>query len=1149
MKLSRSSRLPLPFYRPFSLPEPNHHAGKALSSVDTGVDGSRPGGPQFFRNILNPEPRVLDNRSESGWTAPQERSLEGSLNLSSGQNGNASSKLGSVVNREPTDLDFEIYATNTMEGYEPPAPPLPPFGGVNEEYWGEVFGEDPWPKDPNANRSSLLAYLDTLNAAKPEGDDNSQPFRSTSLRRNRPLEGSRASRPIRLGNIRANRPIQEPKPIDSYRVIKSSESLYDASRNVDNTPRSEVPSERRIILGDSKLLGPLPGYGVADEEPVYKNTEAETTPAIEEMEPSAWYTMITQGGQNNSSGASDKGSVGHANPSEITTNSQDGNGAETTRPAQSNIILGNSKYMEPLSWYPKKTQSNVSDATDSSAGQPKPTEKTPYPFVEEDGAGATRPIESGATKPAQRDIILGNSKYMEPLSWYPKRTQAGETDATDSGDAGQVPTEKSPSDFTDGDGAGATSPIESGATRPAQRDIILGNSKYMEPLSWYPKKTETDENYVSDGIDSGSVRQAKSWGTMPGYGAGQVNSAERDTRFDQSISGEGNGAKDTKPVERTTILGGSTATDSISPNGLSDAKPWDGNTGLGKHSSFGEDSAVDMNRSDAGAVKGSGSGFSPRAVDGAVASNPDLGSSGFLDAEYVDNTQDSVSINKSETVSGTSRALDSKPLVDQDRWTGGGDGDAQSRGSSTSDAKLADRFMDPTLGKSSVSQSRPLEMTSSMVPKPADSVVDTMGVNGFRTTSPGEDSMNFNLDGNSGSASFLGSATTQVNPSLPSEASYDSVGAVQELSVVRTQSYAPNEKDIVLGAVISASDQKLDLEIGAEQPALMLSRDLGTSFESLDNIFFKLPSDEDSQSLEGFVAPVGKSLIVEDLRAYDGASPLGSVVHVGTVVTAEVQGLTLGEGRAILSVRPPAKRIAWHRIKQLMQMDEAINIEITQWNDGGLLGFVQGIRAFLPRSELLQRPESVATLRGYVGRTLPVLIIRAEEEAGNMIISECKAWMRKYLRLGTVHDATVTKLYSYGMQVEVNNTRIRGFVHISNMSREFVKRVSDLFSEGESVKVMLIRGRDSQQISFSIAELESDRGLILRDKERVFREAEDVARKFREDLREDDQIFGQFVHDFKLEFEDPVIANMKWLDLADEISMDAEKDTSVVKGQ
>ncbi|MCO5609699.1 hypothetical protein L7F22_063931 [Adiantum nelumboides] len=206
--------------------------------------------------------------------------------------------------------------------------------------------------------------------------------------------------------------------------------------------------------------------------------------------------------------------------------------------------------------------------------------------------------------------------------------------------------------------------------------------------------------------------------------------------------------------------------------------------------------------------------------------------------------------------------------------------------------------------------------------------------------------------------------------------------------------YEPNNGDIVLGVVTHANESELSVEIGARAPAMINTRDFLPFTEVGTNSFFKLPLDNDSnETVEGFVVPpVGKVLLVGEQAPNDGAHP-GESVKIGTVFLAEVASKVSGEGRAMLTCRRIAEKLTFLRLEQIMKTGEPIEIKITAFNDGGLQGFLEGVRAFLPKSELLVRPESSASLQDYVGKTLTVAVVKLEHYSFNVIVSEIKAWV------------------------------------------------------------------------------------------------------------------------------------------------------------
>ncbi|KAI5077222.1 hypothetical protein GOP47_0007046 [Adiantum capillus-veneris] len=345
-----------------------------------------------------------------------------------------------------------------------------------------------------------------------------------------------------------------------------------------------------------------------------------------------------------------------------------------------------------------------------------------------------------------------------------------------------------------------------------------------------------------------------------------------------------------------------------------------------------------------------------------------------------------------------------------------------------------------------------------------------------------------------------------------------------------SQFYVPREGDLVVGAVTFINDQKVDLEIGAKLSALMPLRELQPLVQHAGNGFF------DTSGKDSLRMPFGESLLVRGELASNSFSHTG-IVGIGSILVAEVIAKTIIDGRAILSCKSPAQKLAWHRIDQLMRLGEAVQIKIMQWNEGGLLGSFESIRAFIPKSELVQKPESIALLKNYVGRTLSVAIVQTNRQTFNIIASEVQAWMSKNLQLGTVHDVTVTRVHTYGMQVEIDNTKIRGFVHKMNFSKEFVNSATNYFAEGDKARVMLIKGSDPTKISFSLADLEKENGLLLRDKEQVFHDAEEMGRRFRERLSEQEKrIYGVTGSVIGLRYQDPEIANLGWLRIGNALS-------------
>nr|KYP51077.1 30S ribosomal protein S1 isogeny A [Cajanus cajan] len=264
--------------------------------------------------------------------------------------------------------------------------------------------------------------------------------------------------------------------------------------------------------------------------------------------------------------------------------------------------------------------------------------------------------------------------------------------------------------------------------------------------------------------------------------------------------------------------------------------------------------------------------------------------------------------------------------------------------------------------------------------------------------------------------------------------------------------------------------------------------------KEMENLLCDVDNDAES-----FMAQ-GKMGIVKNEEAISGvAVPGRPVVEIGTILFAEVLGRTLS-GRPLLSTRRLFRRIAWHRVRQIKQLNEPIEVRITEWNTGGLLTRIEGLRAFLPKAELLRRANSFTELKENVGRRIYVQITQIDETKNNLILSEKEAWEKRYLREGTLLDGTVKKILPYGAQIKLGKTNRSGLLHVSNISRAEIASVSDILSVDENVKVLVVKSMFPDKISLSIADLESEPGLFLSNKERVFLEADMMAKKYKQKL-------------------------------------------------
>ncbi|CAA2966051.1 30S ribosomal S1 homolog A [Olea europaea subsp. europaea] len=311
---------------------------------------------------------------------------------------------------------------------------------------------------------------------------------------------------------------------------------------------------------------------------------------------------------------------------------------------------------------------------------------------------------------------------------------------------------------------------------------------------------------------------------------------------------------------------------------------------------------------------------------------------------------------------------------------------------------------------------------------------------------------------------------------------------------VSVEYYDPKPGDSVVGVVVSGNENKLDVNVGADLLGTMLTKEVLPLYDKeMEHLLC------DVEDVKDFMVR-GKIWIVKNDEAVsEDPKPGKPVVEPGTVLFAEVLGRTLS-GRPLLSTRRLVRRIAWHRVRQIKQLNEPIEVKITEWNTGGLLTRIEGLRAFLPKAELMNKVSNFTQLKENVGRRIYVQITRINSDTNDLILSEKEAWEMLHLQEGTLLEGTVRKIFPYGAQIRIGDTKRSGLLHISNITKGRIASVTDLLAVGEKVKVLVVKSMFPDKISLSTADLESVPGLFLSNKEKVFSEAEAMAKRYRQKI-------------------------------------------------
>lgn len=247
------------------------------------------------------------------------------------------------------------------------------------------------------------------------------------------------------------------------------------------------------------------------------------------------------------------------------------------------------------------------------------------------------------------------------------------------------------------------------------------------------------------------------------------------------------------------------------------------------------------------------------------------------------------------------------------------------------------------------------------------------------------------------------------------------------------------------------------------------------------------------ETIEGTVITVRKHEVLVDLGARGvGVVPRREVgfakaVDVGDVVTASIVDPELDNGQVLLSLRKAAKDRGWDELVAKMEAGEIIEVSPYDANRGGLLVEYDGVRGFLPVSQLSaehyprvgsnDKDEILQRLNSLTGQTLKVRILDADRKANKLIFSEKEAVKEglaarfEKLKVSDSVQGVVTGVVDYGIFVNVEG--IEGLVHISEISWERVNNPADYVKVGQTIEAKII-AIDKERLSLSMKQLTED---------------------------------------------------------------------------
>jgi small subunit ribosomal protein S1 len=217
-------------------------------------------------------------------------------------------------------------------------------------------------------------------------------------------------------------------------------------------------------------------------------------------------------------------------------------------------------------------------------------------------------------------------------------------------------------------------------------------------------------------------------------------------------------------------------------------------------------------------------------------------------------------------------------------------------------------------------------------------------------------------------------------------------------------------------------------------------------------------------------------------------------LHLNDQVLVYVIQPETQDGHAVLSLKRANAERQWRVAEEQYKSGELLKAKVIDYNKGGLIVDVAGIRGFVPISQILNlkreevaaggdNQETAAKLQSMKDKELQLKIIEINRARNRLILSERLAvqeWRQRRreelldeLKPNEVRRGVVSNLANFGAFVDLGGAD--GLVHISQLAWSRVNHPSEVLKVGQEVEVQVLSvDKDKKKIALSIKRAEVD---------------------------------------------------------------------------
>lgn len=290
--------------------------------------------------------------------------------------------------------------------------------------------------------------------------------------------------------------------------------------------------------------------------------------------------------------------------------------------------------------------------------------------------------------------------------------------------------------------------------------------------------------------------------------------------------------------------------------------------------------------------------------------------------------------------------------------------------------------------------------------------------------------------------------------------------------------------DEIIKEVVTRMSE-LDKTITPQTDAPVEAQDSAQDSEFAAEFEKTLVSIRPGQTVTGTIVQVTDNEVCVNIGyKSDGLIPVAELINqenhreaykVGDEIEVEVVKVNDGEGNVLLSQKNIVSRKNWDALVAKYENNEYVEGVGKDVVKGGLIVDVDGVRTFVPASQLSER--YVEKIDQFVGKPMKLKIIEVDKQKRRLVASRkavlaeesaaAKAAAWEKLEVGTIVHGIVRRLTDFGAFVDIGG--VDGLIHITDLSWGRVKHPSDVVKPGDEVDVLVLAlDRERERISLGL---------------------------------------------------------------------------------